>query len=295
MTSTGDRFTLTTAPKRPNSQPRPWEQQGDEDPVSFGVWLRQQREARDIGLQEIAASSKVGIRVLEAFEQDRFDRLPAPVFARGFLREYAKYVGLNPDDVVNFFISAQKKAVEPEGAVVAPAGQTAGTRPKRELAYVLSVAAFLTLLLAVAALLAWFVQKRQHTGAAAATAPATTAAVNVRPGPVPPLPLPPASSKPLAPLRAQLDFTQDCWVEREIDGGPRISELRVVGESLVLEAQKSVLLSLGNPAGAALSVNGKPYPIPQTSKVLRDLLLEAPPATRSSAEPAPAQGSAASQ
>jgi hypothetical protein len=93
----------------------------------------------------------------------------------------------------------------------------------------------------------------------------------------------------------QLDFSQDCWVEREIDGGPRLSELRVSGESLILQAQKSILLSLGNVAGAALSVNGEPYPLPQTGKVVRDLLLEAPLKDDSVPEPAPGRGSVANR
>ena len=73
---------------------------------SFGSWLRRQREMREIHLHEIAERTKISLRYLQAMEQDRFELLPAPVFARGFLREYAKYVGLSPDEVVNFYLSA---------------------------------------------------------------------------------------------------------------------------------------------------------------------------------------------
>ena len=50
---------------------------------------------REISLREIAERTKISLRYLEALEEDRFDLLPAPVFAQGFLREYARYVGLN--------------------------------------------------------------------------------------------------------------------------------------------------------------------------------------------------------
>ena len=73
---------------------------------SFGAWLRRQREMREIDLHEIAERTKISLRYLQAMEQDRFELLPAPVFARGFLREYAKYVGLSPDEVVNYYLSA---------------------------------------------------------------------------------------------------------------------------------------------------------------------------------------------
>ena len=76
------------ANQRLKTKVRPW-QQGDEETASFGSRLRRQREVRDIGLREIADASKISLRYLEAFEQDRFEALPAVVFAKGFLREYA--------------------------------------------------------------------------------------------------------------------------------------------------------------------------------------------------------------
>ena len=60
---------------------------------------------REINLRDIAERTKISFRYLEAMEADRFDLLPAPIFAKGFLREYARYVGLSPDDVVNHYLS----------------------------------------------------------------------------------------------------------------------------------------------------------------------------------------------
>ena len=67
----------------------PWEDDLDGGDDSFGGWLRQQREIRGISLREIADASKISIRYLEALETGRFSMLPAPVFAKGFLRQYA--------------------------------------------------------------------------------------------------------------------------------------------------------------------------------------------------------------
>ena len=85
----------------------PWVE-ADGDGVSFGAWLRQQREMRGISIHEIATFSKISLRYLEALEASRFSVLPAPVFAKGFLRQYAGYVGLDPDEVVNYYIVAQQ-------------------------------------------------------------------------------------------------------------------------------------------------------------------------------------------
>jgi curved DNA-binding protein CbpA len=61
-----------------------------------GADLRRVREARGVSLREIAVASKIGVRFLEYIEQDRYPFLPAPVYLRGFLQEYARQVGLDP-------------------------------------------------------------------------------------------------------------------------------------------------------------------------------------------------------
>src|SRR6478672_7264917 len=69
--------------------------------ASFGEELRREREIRAISLKEIADATKISKRFLEAIERNDHRTLPAPVFTRGFVREYAKYLGLNADEIVN--------------------------------------------------------------------------------------------------------------------------------------------------------------------------------------------------
>ena len=71
---------------------------------SFGAELRKEREIRGVSVKEIAEATKVSGRFLEAIERNDFDVLPAPVFTRGFVREYARYLGLNTDDAVNRYM-----------------------------------------------------------------------------------------------------------------------------------------------------------------------------------------------
>src|SRR5438105_14938488 len=69
--------------------------------ASFGEELRREREIRGISLKEIADSTKISKRFLEAIERNDHKTLPAPVFTRGFVREYSRYLGLNSDEIVN--------------------------------------------------------------------------------------------------------------------------------------------------------------------------------------------------
>jgi curved DNA-binding protein CbpA len=77
--------------------------------VVTGADLRRIRESRGIALREIAAQSKIGMRFLEYIEEDRLPYLPAPVYLRGFLQEYARLVGLDAAKVVSSYMARLAK------------------------------------------------------------------------------------------------------------------------------------------------------------------------------------------
>jgi cytoskeletal protein RodZ len=80
------------------------------DVASFGEKLRQAREARNITLQDLAASTKIATRTLQAIEDGRFDLLPGGIFNKGFVRSYAREVGLDEDETVAEYLEASKSA-----------------------------------------------------------------------------------------------------------------------------------------------------------------------------------------
>jgi cytoskeleton protein RodZ len=123
---------------------------------SLGAWLRTQREARGVSLREIADSTKISVRYLEALEHDRFEILPAPVFTRGFLREYARVVGLDPDEAVNLFLLAADE--RPELPAEEPSPRAAGG--PSPLGYGLLLLLGVVLLLGIAALVSWWARGR---------------------------------------------------------------------------------------------------------------------------------------
>src|SRR5262245_5005452 len=65
----------------------------------FGSRFKQEREARHLSLGDVARVTKIPERSLERLEGGRFDELPAEVFVRGFVRSYARAVGLGPADL----------------------------------------------------------------------------------------------------------------------------------------------------------------------------------------------------
>lgn len=73
---------------------------GGEPPPGLGAWLRGSREALGLGLDEVSRETRIGRRYLEAIEGERYELLPAPVYARGFVRGYARCLGLGEEEAL---------------------------------------------------------------------------------------------------------------------------------------------------------------------------------------------------
>ena len=68
--------------------------------TELGLALKEEREKRNISLEEIALTTKIVPRYLEALENDRFDIMPGGFFIKGIIRTYARAIGLDPDEVL---------------------------------------------------------------------------------------------------------------------------------------------------------------------------------------------------
>jgi cytoskeletal protein RodZ len=73
---------------------------------SFGDKLKREREMRAITLEEIAEATKIGTRSLRALEEEHFDQLPGGIFNKGFVRAYAKFLGIDEEQAVADYMSA---------------------------------------------------------------------------------------------------------------------------------------------------------------------------------------------
>lgn len=78
----------------------------------FGSYLKHERELRGIPLDEVALTTKISIRFLQALEDNRFDELPGEVFIRGFIRSYGKAIGSNSDELLAAYHEATGKRPE---------------------------------------------------------------------------------------------------------------------------------------------------------------------------------------
>ncbi|WP_420641426.1 helix-turn-helix domain-containing protein [Candidatus Leptofilum sp.] len=78
----------------------------------LGHILREARETKGYTLREVQEKTRISSRFLEALEMGDFDRLPTPTHARGFLRNYARYLGLDPEPLLERYELSQSQRLQ---------------------------------------------------------------------------------------------------------------------------------------------------------------------------------------
>ena len=77
-----------------------------------GDFLRRARESAGLDLRSIAEETKIGVTVLSYIEEERLDRLPAPVYLKSFVGQYAQCLGLDAEKVVRTYLARIKRLSE---------------------------------------------------------------------------------------------------------------------------------------------------------------------------------------
>lgn len=72
--------------------------------TSLGTVLKHARDSKKLSIDQVAAETRISVSNLRAMENDDYDNLPAIPFARGFYGLYAKFLGLDPDEITNRFL-----------------------------------------------------------------------------------------------------------------------------------------------------------------------------------------------
>lgn len=222
--------------------------------ASFGENLKRERELRGISLRDMADATKISLRFLEALERGRVDQLPGGLFPRAFVRQYAKYLGLDAEKIVAEFLYEHGESGLPDKAP--PPKPARPTVPRG-----------LLLFLAVAVAGGFLTWKRIGTARDAATTaavPATSLPVVIKPTDrvYPPPPSLGAMATPVtvtgSGITLSLTAQADCWVLAEADGQTVLNRVLSSGESQTFEAHGQIVLSVGNAGGLVLKVNDRP-------------------------------------
>jgi cytoskeletal protein RodZ len=234
---------------------------------AIGALLKEARTAQALSLNDVQEALHVNLKYLQALENDDYGALPPGVYARGLIRQYAAFVGLDPTEI----LARYGRARPPEREVVRPALQPIDRPPLVSLKAIVTV-----LVVAVCIGLFGYLQAQYNslsrsldTSGAAVTPPALPTpgllAQSQLLTPFPtgtPVPAPTATvaPTPIAGVMLEARTTDRTWLQVWVDGSSVLAETLPVGAARTFTARQGIRLRAGNAAGVQVSVNGVPQP-----------------------------------
>ena len=230
--------------------------------MDLGSELRHARERLGLSLGDIAARTKIRAATLRAIENDDFDRLPPAIFTRGFLKTYAREVGLDPEAVAEHFAAALQAVDDARRDVESRSRKraTSSLSPPTDRSTVETAALIVMAGLLVVLLNRWqsppqvaLQPDRADLPRAAATqGHADRDAAVATTGPHGAAPI--AVRRSL--MRIELLPQGPCWVEATADGTRVVYKLLNAGDRYAIEGHEELILKVGDPAQFAFSIDG---------------------------------------
>ncbi len=260
----------------------------------IGSTLRQARERRRLGLDQVEAETKIRARYLRALEDEQFDLLPGPAYIKGFLRTYAEYLDLDGTLFVDEYNSRFSDPYRDE-EVIFPRRRSMPPRDRRNRRDSNVVLIALAGIVAVAVLVAVAFMYPSDRPPGTAEVPPTESSVSAPtvdddtiPDPVNPA-LPAlvedeerrnaeseaagTTTAPEAPRRKPVKIVVrategDCWVSVyegvKGEGEPLFADTLNPngpnkGRTRSWQSRKGFVIEIGRPANAEVLVNNKPF------------------------------------
>jgi cytoskeletal protein RodZ len=216
--------------------------------MGLGERFRAAREERGLTLSEVGEQLRIRSVYLAAIEEENWKAIGAPVYIRGFLRTYARFLGLDPEEAVGEFNAATGAAPSSGAAQSSPA--TPGQR---------SIAPLLWIAGVVAIVLIGFVIYVYVSPPRAAVTTAQQSAAPASPTALPSAgatPHPSPQPQPLLTRTLAVRITSASWLRVTIDGSVSMEGTFPRGWSKVFHG-KSAVVRAGNAAGVDLTIDGK--------------------------------------
>lgn len=241
----------------------------------LGDMLRAERERQNLSIKDIEAGTSIRALYIECIENGDYSQLPGEVYTKGFIRNYASYLKLDADALVNQFVeenhpeqaaskAAQKQAAKDEKKAMPEKKQAKSSSAgknvpaekaepgqKRRNMLLLGVVVLLVALGAFYLSGAGEKQEAQPTASQTqqAKAPDTEA-------PAAPIETP-AAPKKAEGVEVAAKFSDSCWMQVEADGKTIYEGTLEKGKTQVWKAKETLVITAGNAGAIELKVNGK--------------------------------------
>jgi cytoskeletal protein RodZ len=236
-----------------------------------GGILKDARERRGVTFEDIEDTTKIKKRYLMALELEEWDQMPGRVYAKGFLRTYARYLGLDEQSVCDLYeLAIAVKEPGKSGGSQQSDGRATRKRsarrlkevdlhnkPKKTMVYVLCVVSVAVLVFCV------WAYRTYHLDDVEADRPPAPLVIPPQPDPPPVVAaVPEPEPEPVIPtsIHLKMDVSEACWL-RLADGETLVYEGTLMpGDTQEFSELQTVAVRLGNAGGIVLTVNGLELP-----------------------------------
>ena len=216
-----------------------------EENESIGRYLKREREIRNISLREVSKNTKVKEYLLKAIEEDQYGSLPSLTYVKGFLLSYAKYIGLDPNDVLLRYETSLrgKQVTSPEPP------------PEKKTLWNLKYLWIIGGVIVVSLFVSYFFFLHPSKP--------PIESISVKPKAKEPLRSPPkivdrTSTPKEQPFSLQLKAVGKTWIRIQINGQPEHEMTLNPGETTSYQGLKRIHLMVGNAGGLDIIFQGKP-------------------------------------
>lgn len=235
---------------------------------TVGELLRAEREKQSLTVKDIEKATSIRAIYIQAIEDGKYDVLPGEVYLKGFIRNYASFLGLNPQQALEVYresLAPQPPQQSQTPQTPAPSAPPAAAMPPkveagREEKGGSSLGRWVIVLVVLAVVVgaAWAAFNHMNQPPAPQPKPPQ---VQVQPAPAPapvPAPTTPVPAPAAKTIVVVAKYSADCWTRVTADGRELYEGIPRVGETFTWNANQTMTVHLGNAAGVDLTYNGQP-------------------------------------
>lgn len=220
--------------------------------MNIGEQLRAERENKGLSLLDVEEKTKIRVKYLQALEEENFEEIPGEAYRIGFLRNYARFLDLDPEPLLNQYRAQYEKneqdslqpLLEQRAKMVEPKSESFSSRTILGfalIAIIIFTAAFL-----------YFSSDRENQPIQEQNPPVAEEEQKE--------PEQPESTAHPDTITLEIVGKQQCWTEVKVDGSVQFSGHIYPGDTKKFEAKDSIQLRLGNAGGVDLIYNGEKQP-----------------------------------
>lgn len=240
----------------------------------IGDLLRRERERQNLSIKDIEKATSIRALYIDAIEKGEYKTLPGEVYAKGFVRNYANYLKLNANEIVNAF----NEEMHPQEELQDAAGSSSAEEARQEQSAernreeyrgpkITSLESYPmeksshgvrnALMVAAAVFVVAFAALIAFGGDEEPSAPAPRAKTQTQQGQKPGQKQTEAAPKAADGVEVKLSFTDRCWTEVVVDGKTEFEGTAEKGKVLTLKGKDKVRITAGNAGALNYSLNGK--------------------------------------